>query len=104
MQETILKSLLFVPGDSDKKIAKAQGSGASALILDLEDSVLPDNKDSARARCSCWVAGYSRAEPLLPEVRAQRAHFCRAPRSMLRANRTPRKPGPVLRSWLVRGP
>ncbi len=49
MQETILKSLLFVPGDSDKKIAKAQGSGASALILDLEDSVLPDNKDAARA-------------------------------------------------------
>lgn len=49
MQEAILKSLLFVPGDSDKKIAKAEGSGASALILDLEDSVLPDRKDAARA-------------------------------------------------------
>jgi len=34
--ETILKSLLFVPGDSEKKMTKAQSSAASALILDLE--------------------------------------------------------------------
>lgn len=48
MQETVLKSLLFVPGDSDKKMIRAQGSGASALILDLEDSVAPDRTDVAR--------------------------------------------------------
>lgn len=48
MQETILKSLLFVPGDSEKKMVKAQGSGASALILDLEDSVSPERTDVAR--------------------------------------------------------
>ncbi len=34
-----LKSLLFVPGDSEKKLGKALGVGASALILDLEDAV-----------------------------------------------------------------
>lgn len=49
MQDTILKSLLFVPGDSEKKMAKAQKSGASALILDLEDSVSPDRTEVARA-------------------------------------------------------
>lgn len=48
MQDTILKSLLFVPGDSEKKMAKARNSGASALILDLEDSVSPDRIDVAR--------------------------------------------------------
>lgn len=49
MQETILKSLLFVPGDSGKKMAKAKSSHASALILDLEDSVSPDRIDVARS-------------------------------------------------------
>lgn len=48
MQDTILQSLLFVPGDSEKKMARAQSSGASALILDLEDSVSPDRTDMAR--------------------------------------------------------
>lgn len=48
MQDTILKSLLFVPGDSEKKMAKALNSGASALILDLEDSVSAERIDIAR--------------------------------------------------------
>lgn len=49
MQDKVLKSLLFVPGDSEKKIAKAEASGASALILDLEDSVSPERIEFARA-------------------------------------------------------
>lgn len=49
MQDTILKSLLFVPGDSEKKMTKAKNSQASALILDLEDSVSPDRIDVARS-------------------------------------------------------
>ncbi len=44
-----LCSLLFVPGDSERKFAKAQASGADALILDLEDSVAPGQKAAARA-------------------------------------------------------
>ena len=43
-----LRSLLFVPGDRPERIAKAQGLGADALILDLEDSVSPANKAAAR--------------------------------------------------------
>lgn len=44
----ILRSLLFVPADSEKKIAKARGSAADALILDLEDSVAAENRPKAR--------------------------------------------------------
>jgi citrate lyase subunit beta / citryl-CoA lyase len=43
------RSLLFVPGDSERKFAKAEASGADALILDLEDSVAPRQKEEARA-------------------------------------------------------
>ena len=43
-----LRSLLFVPGDSERKFAKARGAGADALILDLEDSVAPLQKAAAR--------------------------------------------------------
>jgi citrate lyase subunit beta / citryl-CoA lyase len=44
----ILRSLLFVPADSEKKLAKARGSAADALILDLEDSVAAENRPKAR--------------------------------------------------------
>ena len=43
-----LRSFLFVPGDSEKKLGKGAGSGADALILDLEDSVAPGRKALAR--------------------------------------------------------
>ena len=42
------RSWLFVPADSDKKIAKAIASDADALIFDLEDSVALDRKQHAR--------------------------------------------------------
>ncbi len=45
----ILRSLLFVPADSEKKLAKAKSSPADALILDLEDSVAAENRPAARA-------------------------------------------------------
>jgi citrate lyase subunit beta/citryl-CoA lyase len=44
-----VRSWLFVPGDSERKLAKAASAGADALILDLEDSVAPPNKHAARA-------------------------------------------------------
>jgi citrate lyase subunit beta/citryl-CoA lyase len=43
-----MRSLLFVPGDSSKKLDKGMTSGADALIVDLEDSIAPTNKDAAR--------------------------------------------------------
>jgi citrate lyase subunit beta / citryl-CoA lyase len=42
------RSWLFVPADSEKKIAKALASEADALIFDLEDSVVPARKAEAR--------------------------------------------------------
>ena len=42
------RSWLFVPADSDKKIARALECPADALILDLEDSVAPSQKARAR--------------------------------------------------------
>ncbi len=42
------RSWLFVPGDSERKLAKADEAGADALILDLEDSVAPARKALAR--------------------------------------------------------
>jgi citrate lyase subunit beta/citryl-CoA lyase len=42
------RSWLFVPGDSEKKIAKAIDSEADAIIFDLEDSVAPAQKAAAR--------------------------------------------------------
>ena len=54
-----LRSLLFVPGDRPERFAKAAASGADALILDLEDSVVPDRKAAAREA----VAAYLRSSP-----------------------------------------
>jgi citrate lyase subunit beta / citryl-CoA lyase len=46
--EDLMRSLLFVPGDSEKKLEKGFSAGADAVIVDLEDSVAPDNKSLAR--------------------------------------------------------
>jgi citrate lyase subunit beta/citryl-CoA lyase len=53
--EVKLRSLLFVPGDSERKFAKAKGVGADALILDLEDSVAPPQKVAARAHVAALL-------------------------------------------------
>ncbi len=44
----IPRSLLFVPADSEKKLAKALTVAADALILDLEDSVAAQSRAAAR--------------------------------------------------------
>jgi len=43
-----MRSLLFVPADSARKLDKAMSSGADALIIDLEDSIALDGKARAR--------------------------------------------------------
>ena len=45
------RSLLYMPANNEKFLAKAQSRGADAIILDLEDSVAPDNKVKARDIC-----------------------------------------------------
>ena len=48
-----MRSFLFAPADSERKLEKALASGADAVIVDLEDSVGPDRKAVAR---ECAVA------------------------------------------------
>lgn len=50
-----LRSLLFVPADSERKFARARTAGADALILDLEDSVAAANKETARDGLAGWI-------------------------------------------------
>ena len=54
-----LRSMLFVPADSERKLAKGAGSGADALILDLEDSVEASRKALARGTVLDYIKGRS---------------------------------------------
>ncbi|HEX8443268.1 MAG TPA: CoA ester lyase [Allosphingosinicella sp.] len=56
-----LRSLLFVPGDRPDRMEKALGSGADALILDLEDAVAPAAKPEARRHVATFVAAHPEA-------------------------------------------
>lgn len=62
-----LRSLLFVPGDRPERFAKAAASGADALILDLEDAVVPAQKPAARAAVADALAA-DRTVPLFVRV------------------------------------
>src|SRR5438270_319659 len=66
-----MRSLLFVPADSERKLSRAPQSGADALILDLEDSVVPANRPLARRQArdfltpgSVELRRYVRINPL----------------------------------------
>lgn len=49
------RSLLYVPASSERFIAKAAQCGADAIILDLEDSVAPDQKKAARENLAAAI-------------------------------------------------
>jgi len=51
-----MRSWLFVPGDSERKLAKALDSGADVVIVDLEDAVAPEHKAQARLMAAQWLA------------------------------------------------
>lgn len=53
----MIRSFLFVPADSERKLQKAVGAGADALILDLEDSVAAEARPDARAMAREFLAG-----------------------------------------------
>ena len=54
-----LRSMLFVPADSERKLAKSLGSPADALILDLEDSVADSRKSIARGMAAEFIAAHA---------------------------------------------
>jgi citrate lyase subunit beta/citryl-CoA lyase len=51
-----MRSLLFIPADSEKKLAKGLARGADCLILDLEDSIAPEAKQMAREQAHAFLA------------------------------------------------
>ena len=70
-----LRSLLFVPGDRPDRFAKAASSGADAIILDLEDSVLLLNKPAARDAVAEWLSGDRLGVATFVRVNPQDSHM-----------------------------
>ena len=56
MQTHSALTYLFVPGDRPDRFDKAAAAGSDAIILDLEDAVLPEAKESARQAIGEWAA------------------------------------------------
>ena len=89
------RSWLFVPADSEKKVAKAIASEADAIIFDLEDSVAPDRKQAAR---DLLEGAQARRRPALvgadqsacAAITTRRISRC-SPRPISRASSCPRR-------------
>jgi citrate lyase subunit beta / citryl-CoA lyase len=50
------RNLLFVPGNRPDRYGKAASSGADGVIVDLEDAVAAESKDTARDALAAWLA------------------------------------------------
>ena len=51
-----VRSWLFAPGDSERKMEKATAGPADIILFDLEDAVAPEEKPNARSRVSAFLA------------------------------------------------
>ena len=60
-----MRSLLFVPGDSERKLEKGFSAGADVVIVDLEDSVAPENKPLARRTAAEAIASRPAGGPVV---------------------------------------
>ncbi|MET0251052.1 MAG: aldolase/citrate lyase family protein, partial [Novosphingobium sp.] len=61
MTETLppaMRSWLFAPGDSEKKMAKATEGAADIVLIDLEDAVAPESKAAARPMVHDFIAAH----------------------------------------------
>lgn len=65
-----MRSMLFVPGDRPERFAKAAASGADAVILDLEDAVVPDRRPYARVEITHWLTSAERPVPVWVRINA----------------------------------
>jgi citrate lyase subunit beta / citryl-CoA lyase len=64
------RTYLFVPGDRPDRFVKALASGADAVVLDLEDAVLPKAKAAARAAISAFLATTAQASRVVVRINA----------------------------------
>ena len=44
------RSVLYIPGDNERALEKSRSLAADSIIIDLEDSVAPGNKEAAREK------------------------------------------------------
>ncbi|MDQ1577568.1 MAG: citrate lyase subunit beta / citryl-CoA lyase, partial [Microbacteriaceae bacterium] len=56
LDPALASTLLFVPADRPERFDKAVGSGADAVIIDLEDAVAPADRPAARANVVAWLS------------------------------------------------
>lgn len=70
MTTTWPRTYLFVPGDRPERFAKALASGADAVVLDLEDAVLPAAKAGAREAIAAFAASCSEPQRLVLRINA----------------------------------
>lgn len=61
-----MRSLLFTPADSDRKLQKGLTSGADVLLVDLEDAIAPENKPAARDKAAAFLSSSERAATAQP--------------------------------------
>src|SRR4051794_11482875 len=66
----LMRSMLFVPGDSPRKFEKASEGNADALIIDLEDSVVAEKKEEARKLTLAMLKGRRGSHQLYVRVNA----------------------------------
>jgi citrate lyase subunit beta / citryl-CoA lyase len=64
------RTYLFVPGDRPDRFVKALASGADAVVLDLEDAMLPKAKAGARAAIAAFLATTTQASLVVVRVNA----------------------------------
>lgn len=74
----IYRSLLFAPGDSERKIEKAIATKADAIILDLEDAVVPENRANARLLVAKTLANSSDSKRLWVRINPVNTEDCLA--------------------------
>lgn len=70
MSSALPRTYLFVPGDRPERFAKALASGADAVVLDLEDAVLPAAKAVAREAIAAFVAACTEPQRLVLRINA----------------------------------
>lgn len=86
MDIPLCKTFLFVPANRPERISKALASGADAVIVDLEDAVAPEAKDTARHALAAWLDKATANQTVLVRVNgvgtpwhAADLQVCRAP-------------------------
>ncbi|MDC8754991.1 CoA ester lyase [Erythrobacter sp. sf7] len=86
-----MRSWLFAPGDSEKKMGKAIAGTADIALLDLEDSVAPENKPAARAMVAEQIAASDNRGRLWVRINPVSTHDCIADLAAI----IPARPGGV---------